>query len=72
MTDNPMPDAPSTTVSYPPLVLSGQLVSTILLQPLKLGKGLLQIDFSRVAYSLINEIWIRTLKQNSRLTRLVQ
>jgi hypothetical protein len=36
-----MSDAPSTAVSYPLVVLPGELVSTILSQPLKLGPGLL-------------------------------
>lgn len=41
MTGTSMPDAPSTAVSYPPVVLPGEIVSTILSQPLKLGPGLL-------------------------------
>jgi len=38
-TDTPMPDAES-AVTYPHLILPGELLSTILSQPLKLGPGL--------------------------------
>jgi hypothetical protein len=39
--DTPMPDASSTIVpTYPHAVLPGELLSTILSQPLKLGPGL--------------------------------
>jgi hypothetical protein len=38
-TDTPMPDVES-TVSYPQLILPGEILSTILSQPLKLGPGL--------------------------------
>ena len=38
--DTPMPDAVSEITSYPHLILPGELFSTTLSQPLKLGPGL--------------------------------
>jgi hypothetical protein len=38
--DTPMLDADSAEVSYPHLILPGELLSTVLSRPLKLGPGL--------------------------------